>query len=185
VRRLIAFNNLSLDGFFTDMNSDISWVHKDAEITAFAAENAKAGGTLLFGRKTYALMAGYWPTPFAAKNDPVMAERMNALPKVVFSRTLDKALWSNTQLVKDDLPEVVRKMKQRSGNNMAILRSGSIVRQLAQEGLIDEYQLMMNPVVLGKGRMMFDGIKEKLTLKLITTRIFSNGNVLLCYVAVK
>jgi len=113
MRRLIVFNNLSLDGFFADMNSDISWIHKDAELAAFAAEIAKAGGTLLFGRKTYELMAGYWPKPVAVKNDPVMAERMNALPKVVFSRTLDKASWSNTELVKDDLPDVVRKITAR------------------------------------------------------------------------
>ena len=113
MRRLIVFNNLSLDGFFADTNSDISWVHKDAELAAFAAENAKAGGTLLFGRKTYELMAGYWPKPIAAKNDPVMAERMNALPKIVFSRTLDKASWSNTELVKDDLPDAVRKITAR------------------------------------------------------------------------
>jgi dihydrofolate reductase len=181
MRRLIAFNNLSLDGFFTDRNSDINWVRKDAETAAFAAEKARAGDTLLFGRKTYELMAGFWPTPVAVKSDSVMAELMNASPKVVFSRTLDKASWSNTELVKDDLPDAVRKMKQRPGNQMAILGSGSIVAQLAAHGLIDEYQVMVNPVVLGRGRTMFDGIKEKLTLRLIKTRVFNNGNVLLCY----
>jgi len=77
MRRLIVFNNLSPDGFFADMNSDISWIHKDAELAAFAAEIAKAGGTLLFGRKTYELMAGDWPKPVAVKNDPVIAERMH------------------------------------------------------------------------------------------------------------
>jgi dihydrofolate reductase len=99
----------------------------------------------------------------------------------VFSRTLDHASWNNTTLVKGDLAAEMRKMKQASGENMAILGSGSIVSQLAQEGLIDEYHIVVNPVVLGKGRTMFDGVKEKLRLKLIKTRAFCNGNVLLCY----
>ena len=106
---------------------------------------------------------------------------MNNLPKVVFSRTLDKASWNNTKLVKGDLAAEIRKMKKEPGEDMAILGSGSIVSQLAQEGVIDEYQVVVNPVVLGKGRTMFDGIKEKLTLKLTKTRTFGNGNVLLTY----
>jgi dihydrofolate reductase len=136
---------------------------------------------LLFGRITYELMAGYWPTPAAAKAYPAVAEGMNNLPKVVFSRTLDKASWQQTTLVKGDLAGEVRKMKKEPGEHIAILGSGSIVSQLAQEGLIDEYQVVINPVVLGKGRTMFDGIKGKLTLKLTKTRTFGNGNVLLCY----
>src|SRR5262249_44743368 len=101
--------------------------------------------------------------------------------KVVFSRTLDKASWSNTKLVKGDLVSEVRKMKEEPGDGMAILGSGSIVSQLAPEGLIDEYQIVMNPVVLGKGRTMFDGVIEKLSLKLTKTRTFGNGKVFLRY----
>src|SRR5208337_4405226 len=127
------------------------------------------------------LMASYWPTPLALKNDPKVAEGMNSLQKVVFSRTLDKASWKNTKLVKGNLVEQVRKMKAEPGEGLAILGSGSIVSQLALEGLIDEYQIVLNPVVLGKGRTMFDGIKEKLNLKLIKTRTFGNGSVVLWY----
>ena len=184
MRKLTTFTNVTLDGYFTDMNGDISWAHKDttdAEFNAFVAENAKAGGLLLFGRVTYELMASYWPTPQALTNDPIVAERMNNLPKVVFSRTLDQASWNNTKLVKDGMAAEVRKMKEEPGEDMVILGSGSIVSQLAQAGLIDEYQVVVNPVVLGEGRTMFDGIKEKLTLKLTKTRAFGNGNVLLCY----
>jgi dihydrofolate reductase len=182
MRRLIVFNQVSLDGYFADMNGDMSWAHKqDAEWNAFVADNASGGGLLLFGRITYELMASYWPTPHASQNAPLVAERMNNLPKVVFSRTLDKASWSNTKLVKGDMAAEVRKIKQEPGPDMAILGSGSIVCQLAQEGLIDEYQIVMNPVVLGQGRTMFEGIKEKLTLKLTRTRTFGNGNILLCY----
>ncbi len=184
MRKLAVFNQLSLDGYFTDRNGDISWAHggsDDPEWNAFVAENAKGGGQLLFGRITYDLMKSYWPTPVALKNDPVVAERMNNLPKVVFSRTLDEASWNNTTLVKGDLPAEIRRMKKEPGQDMVIMGSGSIVSQLAPEGLIDEYQLVIVPVVLGKGRTMFDGIKEKLSLRPTKTRTFGNGNIFLCY----
>jgi dihydrofolate reductase len=182
MRKLVVFNHVTLDGYFTDMNGDMSWAHSDdAEWNAFVADNARGGGVLVFGRITYDLMTSYWPTPLAIENDPVVAERMNNLPKVVFSRTLDKASWNNTKLVNGDPAPEIRKMKQEPGEDMVIFGSGSIVSQLAQEGLIDEYQIVVNPIVLGKGRTMFDGIKEKLTLKLTKTRSFGNGNVLLCY----
>ena len=182
MRKLVVFNHVTLDGYFVDMNGDMSWAHKnDAEWNEFVADNTSGGGVLMFGRITYEMMAGFWPTPFATENYPIVAKGMNNLPKVVFSRTLDKALWNNTKLVKGGLAAEVRKMKKEPGQDMVILGSGSIVSQLAQEGLIDEYQIVVNPVVLGKGKTMFDGVKEKLNLKLTTTRIFGNGNVLLCY----
>jgi len=170
MRKLIVFNHVSLDGYFTD-----------AEWNAFVAGNAGGGGTLVFGRVTYELMVGFWPAPLAAENMPDVAERMNNLPKVVFSRTLEEASWNNTKLVKDDMAGEIRKLKKEAGENMVIFGSGSIVSQLAQEGLIDEYQIVVDPVALGKGRTMFDGINEKLPLKLKTARTFGNGNVLLCY----
>jgi dihydrofolate reductase len=184
MRKLTAFNNVTLDGYFTGANGDFSWAHAgndDAEYNAFVADNAKGGGQLLFGRVTYELMASYWPTPIATRNDPAVAERMNSLPKVVFSRTLDRPSWNNTKLVKGGLAAEVRAMKQEPGKDMAILGSGSIVAQLAQEALIDEFQLIVNPVVLGRGRTMFDGVKEALSLKLTKSRTFGNGKVLLCY----
>jgi dihydrofolate reductase len=158
------------------------WAHKhDPEWNAFAASNAGGGGALLFGRVTYELMASFWPTPAALEMDRVVTEAMNNLPKVVFSRTLKQASWKNTTLVKGDLAAAVRKMKHESGPDMAILGSGSIVSQLAQAGLIDEFQIVVNPIVLGKGKTLFDGVKEKVNLKLTQTRAFGNGNVLLCY----
>jgi dihydrofolate reductase len=183
--KLLVFNMVSVDGYFVDGNGDMSWAHReDAEWKAFVADNANTGeGPLLFGRITYDLMASYWPTPLARKNDPIVAERMNHLPKVVFSRTMDKASWSNTKLVKGDLATEVGRMKKENGKDMVILGSGSIVSQLTREGLIDDYQIVVVPVVLGKGRTMFDGVKEKLGLKLTKTRAFGNGNVLLGYEA--
>ena len=127
------------------------------------------------------MMASYWPTPQAVKNAPVVAEGMNAMPKAVFSRTLQNAAWRNTTLVKGDLVTEVRKMKNGSGADLVILGSGSIVSQLAQARLIAEYQLVVSPVVLGQGRTLFEGVKEKLNLTLTKTRAFKNGNVVLWY----
>src|SRR5262245_36463894 len=104
--KLVAFSQVSLDGYFTDTNGDMTWAHKnpdDAEWNAFVAENARGGDTLLFGRITYELMASYWPTPLALQNSPVVAERMNTSRKIVFSRSLDNFSWKNTTLVRGDL----------------------------------------------------------------------------------
>ena len=182
MRKVVAFEQVSLDGYFADGNGDMSWAHKqDAEWNAFVGSNASGGGVLLFGRVTYELMASVWPTPAAMERAPVVAEGMNNMPKVVFSRTLEKASWKNTTLVKGDLVVEVRKLKHESGPDMVILGSGSIVSQLAQAGLIDGFQIVVNPIVLGKGKTLFEGVKEKLTLKLINTRAFNNGNVVLYY----
>jgi dihydrofolate reductase len=182
--RLVVFNNVTVDGYFAAVNGDLDWAHRDsrdAEFQAFVADNAEGGGRLLFGRRTYEIMTSYWPTPLAAQNDPVVAERMNALPKVVFSRTLDHASWNNTRVVNGDIAEAVRKMKREPGPDMVILGSGTIVSQLSQAGLIDEYQLVVNPVVLGQGRTMYDGISVPLSLKLARSRTFRSGRVFLCY----
>jgi dihydrofolate reductase len=185
MRKLIVFNLMTLDGYFAGRDGDISWHNVDEEFQELAKEASNSGNTLLFGRVTYELMERYWPTPEAIKNDPIVAAGMNKAEKIVFSRTLDKADWNNTRLVKDDMVAEVKKLKQQSGKDLTVLGSGSIVSQLAQEGLIDEYDILLNPVVLGKGKTMFEGIKDKLSLKLTKTRTFGNGNILLCYVPAK
>jgi len=186
MRRLIVFNNITLDGYFTGVNGDFSWAHgaagsDDAEFNAFVAGNASGESQLLFGRVTYEMMASYWTTPVAMQNFPAVAAGMNRSRKVVFSRTLSHAGWSNTQLISSHIVTAVRKMKQEEGPGMAILGSGSIVAQLSPENLVDEYQFVVNPVVLGAGRTLFEGLKERLTLKLVQSRTFKNGKVYLCY----
>jgi dihydrofolate reductase len=184
MRKLSVFNSVTLDGYFSGPNGDIGWAHEGADdpgFHSFVEDNAKEGGPLLFGRITYELMKSYWPTPEAKKNDPVVAERMNNLPKIVFSRTLGDPSWNNTTVVKGDLAAEVRKMKEEPGEDMVIMGSGSIVSQLTEKGLIDEYQVVVIPVVLGKGKTMFDGVKEKVSLELKKTRSFDNGRVFLRY----
>jgi dihydrofolate reductase len=182
MRTLTVFNQVSLDGFFVDRNGDMQWAHKhDPEWQEFVTNNARGGGMLVFGRMTYEQMIQYWPTPQALKNTPVVAERMNNMPKVVFSKTLDKATWNNTMLVKGDPPTEMRKMKEQPGPNMVILGSGSIVSQMAEHGLVDEFQIVINPLVLGQGRTLFSTVRERKSLKLTKSRTFQNGSVLLCY----
>ena len=186
MRHLSVFNNVTLDGYFSGEGGDLRWAHTgsdDPEYQAFVAENAKGGGVLVFGRVTYQMMAGWWPTPAAAQMDPVVASRMNALPKIVFSRTLPKADWANTTLVRGDAPGEMRRLKRESGPDMVVLGSGRLVASLAREGLVDEYQLLVNPVVIGKGRTMFEGLERSMPLALAETRAFPNGKVFLRYTA--
>jgi dihydrofolate reductase len=182
MRRLLVFNMVSLDGYFVDGKKEMSWAHKnDEEWNTFAGGNASGSGVLLFGRVTYEMMASYWPSPMALKNSPVVAKGMNEMPKIVFSRTLDSVSWNNTTLLKGDLAAEVRKLKGETGPDMVILGSGSIVSQLAQHNLIDEYQLALSPIVLGQGRTLFEGLTDKLRLRLTKSRIFGNGTVFACY----
>jgi dihydrofolate reductase len=182
MRRLSVFNQVSLDGYFCDEKGDMSWAHKDdPEWNEFVAGNASGNGMLLFGRVTYDMMVAFWPTPAAAAAMPDVAKGMNALPKVVFSRTLAKSSWKNTTVINRDPVAAVRRMKKESGPDMVILGSGSIVAQLAGAGLIDEVQLVINPLVLGSGRTLFEGLKKPVPLKLVNTRAFKNGNVLVSY----
>ena len=181
MRKLIVFNLVTLDGFFTGLDGDISWHNVDDEFQELANQAANSGNTLLFGRVTYQLMASYWPTPEALRSDPVVAAGMNKAEKVVFSRTMDKVDWNNTRLVKGDLLDEIRRLKQGSGTDLAILGSGSLVAQLAPAGLIDQFQMLLNPLVIGAGRTMFEGVKDRLAFKLSTTRVFKNGNLLLTY----
>jgi dihydrofolate reductase len=182
MRKIVAFEQVSLDGFFVDAKGDMSGAHKqDAEWNAFTAGNAGGNGALLFGRKTYDMMASFWPSPMAMQTMPEVAEGMNRLAKFVVSRTLESASWRNTTLIKGDLVASLREMKNSAGPDLVILGSGSIVSQLADAGLIDEFQIIVNPLILGQGRTLFESVTKKIPLRLLKTRAFGNGNVILYY----
>jgi dihydrofolate reductase len=182
MRKVFVFNMVSLDGYFVDAKGDMSWAHKnDEEWNTFVSGNASGNGVLVFGRVTYQMMASYWPSEMALKNSPAVAKGMNEMPKIVFSRTLDRATWNNTKLLKGDLSTEVRKLKSEAGPDMVILGSGTIVSQLTEQNLIDEYQLATIPIVLGKGRTLFEGLTKRLNLKLTKSRTFGNGTVFVCY----
>jgi dihydrofolate reductase len=182
-RKLIIFDNVTLDGYFSGPNGEFEWAHEgsdDPEFADFVNQNASGESQLLFGRKTYELMAGYWPTAMARRDNSTVATGMNEKSKVVFSNTLNQAEWNNTMLINGDMVAAVRKLKKESGPDLVVLGSGSLVAQLSAEGLIDEYQIMVNPLALGGGRTLFKGLKQPLHLELKMTRTFKNGKTYLC-----
>jgi dihydrofolate reductase len=180
--KLIVYNFVTLNGYFKGANEDISWAKKgSSEESEFAADNLKSGNILLFGRITYEMMEKYWPTPEAQKNDPIVAEGMNEAEKIVFSNTLEKANWKNTRIIKDNIVEEIKKMKKQNGKDMVLLGSGTIVNQFAEQGLIDEYQIMVHPVVIGEGTPLLKNIDHMMDLKLTVTKAFPSGVVLHCY----
>ncbi|VVB85998.1 Uncharacterised protein [uncultured archaeon] len=181
MRKVFLFMMISLDGFFEGPNHELDWHNVDEEFNEFAANQLDNVGVILFGRKTYELMAGYWPTRSAKEDDPIVAEKMNNIPKIVFSRTLETAEWNNSRIVKENIAEEITKLKQQRGKDLAIFGSSSLSVSLIQQGLIDEFRIIVNPVVLGKGNTLFGGIAHKLNLELIRTKNFSSGNVLLYY----
>jgi dihydrofolate reductase len=183
--KLIVYNFISLNGYFKGVNEDISWAKSDSKGEKdFAAEKLRSGNILLFGRKTYELMAGYWPTPEAAKNNPHVADGMNQAEKIVFSRSIKTTDWNNTQIMRGELEDQIKKLK--SGNkDITILGSGTLVDQLTDEKLIDEYQIMEHPVIIAGGTPIFSGVKNKHELKLIETKNFDSGVVLITYQPVK
>ena len=179
MRKVILSMMVSVDGFIEGPNREIDWFVWDEEMAKYAIDLLDSMDTILFGRMTYELMASFWPT--ATTEDPIITDAMNNLPKIVFSKTLEKVGWKNSRLVSEVIPEEVMKMKKQPGKDMVIFGSGSIVSTFTQLGLIDEYRIIVNPVVLGKGNPLFKGIKDKLNLKLLETKTFSCGNVILYY----
>lgn len=179
--KLNAFIFISLDGYYEAEPGDISWHTHGMEENEYSNEGLGKGGILLFGRKTYEMMVKFWPTPAALENNPVVAEGMNKAEKIVFSRTLKKAEWNNTRIVNDNIIEGMQNLKQLSEKDMVLLGSGSILTQFAEHGLLDEIQVMVDHVALGGGTPIFKCLQHKLDLRLTSSRIFKDGNVLLTY----
>ena len=183
MRKIIVSNYVTLDGFFAGPNGEIDWFIWDEEMAKYSKDILNTIDTILFGRVTYELMASYWPT--ATTEDPLITDTMNSLPKIVFSKTLDKVEWNNSMLIKENVEEEISILKKQPGKDMVIFGSGSIVSAFTQLGLIDEYRLIVNPIILGKGKPLFRDLKDKLNLKLLEAKKFRCGNVLLCYETMK
>jgi dihydrofolate reductase len=192
MRKVIMFNRVSVDGFFAGPNGEIDWFIVDPELDKALHENGQPGtvapDTVLLGRVTYQLFESYWPKVAADPNAPkearIIADELNQMTKVVFSRTLKGVSWKNTKLVKGDVAKEVGRLKQEKGSDILIFGSGTIVQQLTAAGLIDEYLFAVTPVILGVGKPLFTGVK-KLNLELLEARDFKSGNVLLHYEIVK
>jgi dihydrofolate reductase len=178
-----VFNLVTLDGFFAGPNGEIDWHNYDEEMGGYSIEQLKSLGALMFGRTTYDIMASYWPTPEAARGEAQVADMMNNIPKIIFSKSIqevkDGPRWKNVRLFHEIKPEEIMELKREDQGDIAIFGSGTIVQQLANLNLIDEFRVIINPLLLGNGKPLFKGVKNK--LKLVKTRVFANGNVLLCY----
>jgi dihydrofolate reductase len=176
---------VTLDGFFEGPNKELDWQIVDGENKEYAIDLLSKVDAFLFGRVTYQLMADYWPAaatnPSTPKSDLEIADKMNNLPKIVFSKTLQEVKWNNSRLVKENIAKEISKMKQQPGKDMVIFGSGSIVSTFMQHGLIDEYRIIVNPIVLGNGNPLFKGINGKQNLKLLNTKVFDSGIVILFY----
>lgn len=179
--KIIMFNATTVDGYFEGPGRDINWHNVDQEFDEFAIAQLHSADGLIFGRVTYQLMESYFPTVDASRDDPVITGLMNDLPKIVFSRTLDSANWNNTRLVKGDAVAEMSKLRQQTGRNLFIFGSANLCASLIPHGLIDEFRVLVNPVVLGKGRALFEDVHRPFSLKLLNTKTFGNGNVLLVY----
>jgi dihydrofolate reductase len=181
MRKVILSMQVSLDGFIARPNGELDWHLVDEEFNEYARDLLDTFDILVFGRVTYELMAASWPT--ATTNGQVeahIAERLNALPKVVFSRTLKKVEWRNSMLAQGGIVEEILKLKQQPGKDIGI-GGRSIVSALAPLCLIDEYRILVVPIVLGRGKSLFEGIKESVNLELRRTKTFGSGLVLLVY----
>lgn len=184
MRKLKVFESISVDGFFTDKSQDMNWAYaaaQDAEFSEWVGGNAGAASDLLFGRKTFQMMEAYWPTPMAAQQMPDVARGMNAAKKWVATRKPPsrwKTSWANSERLDGDLVEAVRKLKRGRGSDIVILGSGEVAAQLGEAGLVDEYQFVVIPIALGKGRGIFKHVSK---LKLMAHRVFACGRVVLTY----
>jgi len=181
MRKVIFFMLTSLDGFFEGPNGDINWHRVDDEFNEFAIAQLNAVEILLFGRVTYEMMASYWPTPEAIASDPVIAGKMNSLPKIVYSKTLSYVEWQNTRVINKNFVEETWMIKRQPGREMIIFGSSDLAVTFIDNHLIDEYRIMINPIVLGGGKSLFKGIHKILNLNLLKTKTFKSGNVLLFY----
>ncbi|KAA9340372.1 dihydrofolate reductase family protein [Larkinella humicola] len=187
MRKLVLFAHISLDGFAGDIAGGLRFLSYNEELQQFADELVKTVGAPVYGKNTYQLMAGYWPTvlddPNADKHSLDHARWVQQIPKIVFSTTLPSADWNNTTLIKDNLVEEVNTLKQQPGKDLVIFGSPGLAKSLMNLGLIDEYKLTLHPVILGAGINLFDNNTPMSKLKLLESKTLGSGVVTLHYSA--
>jgi dihydrofolate reductase len=197
MRRIVMFNRVTADGYFAGPDGNLNWVVPDPELDRSAAEAIarSATDTILFGRRTYELFQAFWPHALddsptspdphhAGRRSPEMRDMaimLNDTTKLVFSRTLKQASWKNSRLLHELDPRAIEAMKRQPGKDMIIFGSGSIVSQLTQHGLIDDYHFVVSPILLGSGRPLLSGVPKTLRLDLLEAKAYPSGNVMLRY----
>jgi dihydrofolate reductase len=182
MRKLFLFMMTSLDGYFEGPNHDISWHNaKNEEFRRLSGENLVKSDAILMGKRTYELMAGFWPTPRAYKMDPETAAFMNDTPKYVATHKQFDPGWKNVTVIHRDVARRVLAIKKQRGGEIALLGSNRLCTSLMAKGLVDEFRIMVNPVALGAGTPLFEGLEKRSGLRLARVREFKSGNVMLTY----
>ena len=194
-RRIVMFNWVSADGYFVGPDGSLEWVVPDEDQAKAAAKSIPGFDTVLFGRRTYELFEGFWrhalddSSSVPDLHDPgrrsrehrVIAIALNEMTKLVFSRTLKDVTRRNSRIIREFAPREIETMKSQPGKDMIVFGSGSIVSQLTQHGLIDEYQLAVCPILLGSGRPLLSDVTKSLRLDLLEAKAYPSGDVLLRY----
>jgi dihydrofolate reductase len=194
-RRIVMFNRVSADGYFGGPDGNLDWVVPDDQLDAEGAAGISNTDTMLFGRRTYDMFESFWPRALADEKGPQdphgpkrrsdaiskMAVWINDATKVVFSRTRKQVTWKNSRLVSEFDPQEIAAMKRTPGKDMIVFGSGSIVSQLTEHGLIDEYWFIVAPVLLGSGKQVIHDVTKRSTLQLLEAKAYDSGNVRLRY----
>ena len=177
--------HISLDGFVAGPNGEMNWIKVDEELFDYGAKRISEGDTALYGRVTYQMMESYWPTagdkPTATKHDIEHSKWYSKVHKVVLSKTMKGEDLINTTIISDNLADRINEIKQQEGNEILLFGSPTATHSLMQQNLIDGYWLFVNPIILGEGIPLFVDIKDKINLKLLTTRQFTSGVIELNY----
>jgi dihydrofolate reductase len=181
MQKLIFQMLISLDGYYEGLNHEIDWHVVEDEFNDYAHNLIQSAGIILFGRVTYQMMASFWPSAVALRTDPVTAKLMNETPKIVFSKTLKNVDWKNTTLINTDPVKEISRLKKLPGKDLVMLASSDLAVSLLKEGVIDEFQVNINPIILSSGKTLFKGLDQRVPLKLIKTQVFKSGVIVLTY----
>ena len=195
MRRILMFNRVSADGYFASSDGQLDWVVPDAAIDQAGASRMHEVDTMLFGRRTYDAFESFWPNAVSdspTTRDPhtegrqssalrAMGVWINATPKLVFSKTRTRVSWQNSELFSELEPRKIQALKEQPGKNIIVFGSGSVVAQLTEHGLIDEYQFVVGPLFLGGGKSLISGLSKRVKLTLLEAKQYDSGNLVLRY----
>jgi dihydrofolate reductase len=195
MRRIVVFDRMTADGYFAGSDGNLDWVVPDEEVDQEATKSIPRSDTMLFGRRTYEMFEGFWPRALedpSGASDPhgegrrnpsiqAMARWINDSEKVVFSRTRKDATWKNSRVVHDFDPHEIESMKRQPGKDILVFGSGSIASELARHDLVDEFQFIVSPVLLGNGRTLLHDVPNTTRLELVESKAYPSGNVVLRY----
>jgi dihydrofolate reductase len=185
MRNIILLMHTSLDGFVADPKGDMRWINHDEEIFAYVSSYIEEATAALYGRVTYQMMESYWPqvgkSPKSTQRELHHARWVEQVEKIVASTSLERVTWNNARLVKNDLPTEIKEIKQGPGKYAMIFGSPRLTHSLMALGLIDEYLIQINPIILGRGIPLFDRVETREKLTLLQSKTFSSGVVGLHY----